>query len=330
MRLPSGMPGFIRHGQGFSMKKSLRLQSVLVMLLHILLFLMLLWTAAVPLEQLQQITSENTDPIGNGGVFRENLVQVETLIWCATIFTAVTGLVFQWMILRRVLYPVLFIQNSIYKIRRGDPGSRIQIPSGKEFAALATAINGMMDRQKGMHERLENLNRTLSAISACRHEIIREIDETQLNQKICQILVDIGAYRMARVGYAENGAHGTVTLAAVARNQTKCQNEIQHTVPESRAETACSPQVRAIRNRHPAIIDDVFGDPQFAPLQADATRHGYASMISLPLSAKERILGALSLYAEKPGTFGTEEVRLLTELADDLAHGIHAIRYTGR
>jgi HAMP domain-containing protein len=324
------MPGFNRHGQGFSMKKSLRIQSVLVMLLHILLFLMLLWTASVPLEQIQQITSENTDSIGNGGVFRENLVQVETLIWCATIFTAVSGLVFQWMILRRVLHPVISIQDSIHKISRGDPGTRIQIPSGKEFAALATAINGLMDRQKEMHERLESLNRTLSAVSACRHEIIHEIDETQLNQKICQILVDIGAYRTARVGYAENGAHGTVTLAAVARNQPKCQNEIQHTVPESRAESACSPEVRAIRNRHPAIIDDVFGDPLFAPLQADATRHGYASMISLPLSAKERILGALSLYAEKPGTFGTEEVRLLTELADDLAHGIHAIRYTGR
>ncbi len=42
------------------------------------------------------------------------------------------------------------------------------------------------------------------------------------------------------------------------------------------------------------------------------------------------ILGALTLYAEKSGAFGTEEVRLLTELADDLAYGINAIRYSGQ
>ena len=197
---------------------------------------------------------------------------------------------------------------------------------GKRFIALTNELNGMMDHQKQAHERLLSLNRTLSAISACRRVMIHEADEKQLIHKICQILVNIGACRVAWIGYTEDDAEGTVTPAALAGYQ----EGYPHAAPESWTETACSPAARAIRNRHPAIISDVFGDPQFVPLQAEAARQGYASILALPISANQRILGALSLYAEKSTAFGTEAVRLLTELADDLAYGINAIRNSGQ
>jgi transcriptional regulator with GAF, ATPase, and Fis domain len=41
--------------------------------------------------------------------------------------------------------------------------------------------------------------------------------------------------------------------------------------------------------------------------------------MALPLSVNQQVAGVLTLYAEKPDSFGTEEVRLLTELADDMA-----------
>ena len=145
--------------------------------------------------------------------------------------------------------------------------------------------------------------------------MIHETDEKRLHQEICRILVDIGAYRVAWIGYAKDDTDRTVTPAALA----VYQNGNLDAVSATWVKMAFSPTVRAIRNRHPAIISDVFGDPLFAPFQSEATRHGYSSVMALPLSVNQQVAGVLTLYAEKPDSFGTEEVRLLTELADDMA-----------
>ncbi len=308
------------------MKKSLRFLSVLMILLHIFLLLLLLWAAAVPLEQIQQYAADNIGEIGDRVAFQGNLVQVETLIWSAIVFTAVIGFVLPWMISRRVQNPILSIRNTIRQVCRGDLEARVQVQAGKEFDAMANELNRMIELRNQEQERLLDLTRTLSAVSACRHEMIQQTDEKRLVQVCCRILVDIGAYRMAWIGYAEDDAHGTVTPAALAGYQ----NGNLNTVSGSWAETACGTAVRAIRNRHSAIINNVFNDPLLAPSQAEATRHGYASIIALPLLTMHHVLGAITLYAGKPNAFGAEEVRLLTELADDLADGINAIRDTGK
>jgi nitrate/nitrite-specific signal transduction histidine kinase len=309
-----------------SMKKSIRFLTVLVILLHIFLLFLLLWAAAVPLEQIQQYAAENIGEIGDRVAFKGNLVQVGSLIWSATVFTAVIGFVIPWMIYRRVQIPILSIRNTIRQFSRGELEARVQVHAGKEFDALANELNRMMELQKQEQERLLDLNHTLSAISTCRHEMIQETDEKRLIQVCCRILVDIGAYRMAWIGYTEDDSHRTVTPAALA----VYQNGSLNAVPASWVGTAFSPADRAIRNKHSAIINDVFNDPLFAPLQAEATRHGFVSIIALPLLAKHHVLGALTLYAGKPDAFGTEETRLLTELADDLAYGIHTIRGIGK
>ena len=310
------------------MNKSFHFQSVLMMFLHIFLFLLLLWAATVPLEQIQQYAADNTGEIGDRVAFKGNLVQVGTLIWSAIVFTAVIGFVIPWMIYRRVQIPILSIRNTIRQVCRGDLEARVQVHAGKEFDALANELNRMMELQKQEQERLLDLNHTLSAISTCRREMIQETDEKRLIQACCRILVDIGAYRMAWIGYAEDDANRTMTPpAALAGYQNGGLNAV---VPASWAGMMCNPTDRAIRNKHSAIINDVFNDPLFAPLQAEATRHGYDSIIALPLLSKHHVLGALTLYAGKPNAFGTEEARLLTELADDLAYGIHTIRGTGK
>jgi nitrate/nitrite-specific signal transduction histidine kinase len=308
------------------MKKSLRFVSALMILLHLFLLLLLLWTATVPLEQIHQYAADRPGETGHGIDFQENLVQIESLIRGMAAYTALLGFIMPWLISRQVLSPLLSIRNTLLQVNRGDLGTRVQVHAGKEFEALANELNRLVEHQKQDQERLMGLNRTLSAISACRHKMIRETDEKLLIQESCRILVDIGKYRMAWIGYAGEDARGAVTLAALAGYQ----NGDLNTGCEFWTETAFSPTSRAIRNRHSAIISDIFGDPLFAPLQADATRHGFASIIALPLSVNQQILGALTLHAGKPDAFETDEVRLLTELADDLAGGIHAIRYADK
>jgi HAMP domain-containing protein len=306
------------------MKNSLRLQSTLMLILHIFLFFLLLWTVTVPLDQLHPNADDQTGESGDRFAFQVNLSQSETLIWSAAAVTALLGVVIPWLISRRVLNPIFSIRDTIRQVIRGDMEARVQVRAGKEFEALAFEFNRMTDFQKQDKERLTGFNRTLSAICACRHEMIRETDEKRLIQKCCQILADTGEYRIAWIGYADESASGTLTPAARAGYP----NESLNMVSESWTGTAFSPATRAIRNRRSAIVRDIFDDPLLASLQEEAARHGFASIISLPLSVEQRTIGALTLHAGKPDAFGTEEIRLLTELADDLACCMHAIRYT--
>ena len=54
---------------------------------------------------------------------------------------------------------------------------------------------------------------------------------------------------------------------------------------------------------------------------------GYASSIALPLMDEGRCIGALTLYAGEPDAFDPGEIELLTEMANDLAFGIGALRH---
>src|SRR5208337_2477809 len=53
---------------------------------------------------------------------------------------------------------------------------------------------------------------------------------------------------------------------------------------------------------------------------------GYASSIVLPIMADGKTFGALTIYSKEPDSFSEDEVKLLAELANDLSHGIMAIR----
>jgi putative nucleotidyltransferase with HDIG domain len=62
------------------------------------------------------------------------------------------------------------------------------------------------------------------------------------------------------------------------------------------------------------------------PWRAEALKRGYASSAAIPLIVDSRVFGALMIYAAEPGAFGVEEIKLLTELASDLAFGIATLR----
>ena len=91
-------------------------------------------------------------------------------------------------------------------------------------------------------------------------------------------------------------------------------------------ETGRGPTCTAIRTGKPSIARNILTDPDYAPWRAEARKRGYGSAMSLPLVADDLTLGALSIYAVEPDAFDADEVKLLTELADDLAYGIMALR----
>ena len=185
-----------------------------------------------------------------------------------------------------------------------------------------------LSRELAERERTERalarVNRALWTVSECHEAMIRADNETALLREVCRLLIDTARYRLAWVGIAQDDPEHSVRIAASAGDGRDYLEASR--VSWADTERGRGPTGTAIRSGHAVVCRDVLTDPQFAPWRDDAVQHGFASCISLPLTAGGRTVGALTLYAVEPDAFDAEEVHLLEGLAGDLSYGIGALR----
>ena len=174
-------------------------------------------------------------------------------------------------------------------------------------------------------EELRRLNRALRVLSACNQALAHATSEQQLLDKICQIIVASGDYRLAWIGYAEPDSRKTVRPMAQAGQEEGYLSAIDVTWspddPKGRG-----PMGSAIRENKLQMIADTGHDPAFAPWRSNASKRGYSSVVALPLKVAGQAFGALGIYSPRVRGFESEEIELLEELAGNLSYGITALR----
>jgi PAS domain S-box-containing protein len=168
------------------------------------------------------------------------------------------------------------------------------------------------------------LQRSLQLFSACNRALIRAETETNLLQTISQLMVELGGYRFAWVGYVRHDPANTVELVVHAGEGAAYLESIQVTW----ADTAWGkgPTGRAMRSGQPCLVQDINTEADYAPWQQSAQQQGYRGAIALPLTDRHGVFGTLNLYATIANSFHPEEVQLLTQLAADLSYGVAALR----
>ncbi len=172
---------------------------------------------------------------------------------------------------------------------------------------------------------LQKSNRALHALSNCNGVLVRATDETQLLNDICSVLVSIGGYQLAWVGFAQNDEAKSVRVMARAGAHSDYLDHIQ--VTWSDTPQGQGPTGTAIRTGEFLVAQDILHDPQFLPWREQAVARGYASSIALPLfDDNNHAFGAMNLYGIEPNAFDADEIKLLQELAGDLAFGIRMLR----
>jgi PAS domain S-box-containing protein/putative nucleotidyltransferase with HDIG domain len=150
-------------------------------------------------------------------------------------------------------------------------------------------------------------------------------DEQVLLNDICRIVCDDAGYRMAWVGYAEQDETRTVRPVAWAGAEDGYLTGA--VVSWADTEYGRGPTGTAIRSGATVYIQDFASDPLMAPWRASALRHGYHSSIALPLRGEDAgSFGALTIYSSEPDAFTPGEIRLLEEMAANLAFGIVGLR----
>jgi putative nucleotidyltransferase with HDIG domain len=149
-------------------------------------------------------------------------------------------------------------------------------------------------------------------------------NEQDLLDKICQIIVKTGGYRLAWIGYAKKDKKKKVHPVAQAGYDDGYLDTVE--ITWANTNQGQGPTGKAIRTGKPSIMKNIVSDVRYAPWRKQALRRGYASSIAIPLKDKEKTFGALNIYAAEPDSFNKEEIDLLKELASDLTYGILSLR----
>lgn len=173
---------------------------------------------------------------------------------------------------------------------------------------------------------IHRLNRELKAIRDCDQALMRVEDEQTLLTDVCRIVCEKAGYRLAWVGYALHDEEKSVKPVAWAgvENGYLTSANISWAINNERGR---GPTGTAIREGVSVCIQDFATDPNAAPWRDNALMRGYCSSTALPLKDEyASTFGAFTIYSTEPGSFTTDEVRLMEELAGDLAFGITTLR----
>ncbi len=188
----------------------------------------------------------------------------------------------------------------------------------------SAAVPSESSNESAINKELRRLNRALRALSACNQALAEAGSEHELLQQICDVIIRVGGYRMTFIAYAEQNEDKRVRPMASAGYEYGYLDAIE--LKWSDTSAGRGPVGKSIRENRIRVVSDVANDPMFTPWRDAALERGYASVIALPLRVAGLAFGVLAIYSEQVGSFESSELEMLTEVANNLAFGITAIR----
>ncbi|SEF49761.1 putative bifunctional diguanylate cyclase/phosphodiesterase [Nitrosomonas ureae] len=222
---------------------------------------------------------------------------------------------------------------TLVRIKSTDYNEVITILNTETMAYSTKVTNEDSSKSVIKNEQLltiiKRVTRALRTLSAGNHTLLHASDEQELLHDMCQAIVEKGGYRMAGVAYAEHDENKSFHWMASIGVDKEFLEALRYTWADT--EMGRSATATAIRTGEPCVGRNILTDPVYAalayvPLRENAIKLGFAAVTAFPLHVNGQVLGALVMGAIEPDAFDEEEVKLLSELANDLAYGITNLR----
>jgi diguanylate cyclase (GGDEF)-like protein/PAS domain S-box-containing protein len=179
--------------------------------------------------------------------------------------------------------------------------------------------------------RIQRLNRVYAVLSGINTLIVRTRDRLELFDAACRIAVEHGQFKMAWIGIVDRNAMKVVPIALAGAEPeflTLIKDRFSlikdHFSLREDAPLGNTMGARAVREKKAIVVNDIRDDPRML-FAKERIERGLYSMAILPLLVSDDAVGILALYADEPGFFDAEEMKLLTQLAGDIAFAIDHI-----
>ncbi|MDP1960928.1 MAG: GAF domain-containing protein [Reyranella sp.] len=202
-----------------------------------------------------------------------------------------------------------------------------------EISGRAIEVDGKIYRQsfirditrrKELEREVARLSNVKAALQAATSVLLRARSETELFQEMCEILVQVGGFRMANVAIPNDDAGRTVRFLAIAGVEDGYL--ARAAISWGEGPRSRGPTGGALRTGEVQVNQDFAVNPTVAPWREEALKHGYQASIGLPLRVDGKVFAALALYAGQSNAFDEEERALLVALAEDVSYAVLRLR----
>jgi PAS domain S-box-containing protein len=173
--------------------------------------------------------------------------------------------------------------------------------------------------RKRAEDQALSLGRMYRMLSKVNEAIVRVTDKEELFRQICRLMMEEGQFLLAWIGLVDRETRLVKAAAQYDLNDDYLQNI---TIPLDDVPEGRGPTGTAVREGRYSVCNDIATDPRLAPWREPALARGFQSSAALPLREGSQVVGALTVYADRPGFFTADETGLLESLADNLSFAL--------
>jgi PAS domain S-box-containing protein len=198
--------------------------------------------------------------------------------------------------------------------------SKLGTADGWLYTVFARDISERYEAERALaasEASLRRVNRVMRVLSGINGLIVRASERDALLGEACRLAVDEGRFPKAWIGLLD-GPEGHFRFAAGAGADPAFFDELAPLLKNQQADHYASWRA-ALQALQPVVMNDLAGQP--AAMTSIITS-GSRAVAALPLHVDRRPAGMLVLHADEPDFFDEEEMRLLTELADDISFAL--------
>ncbi len=181
-------------------------------------------------------------------------------------------------------------------------------------------VSDVTDRKNAQQATL-HANRALHALSTVNRELMHASNEIALLNAICRAVVENRDYQLALVGYLLPDQEQIQLMGSAGDGDGLLQQ-----IAKGFSSSEMTQYAQLISIGKTAIYTEIHNDPLYRANRESFQQHDYHSSIILPLKVEGMVLGMLHVFADEKSAFAEKEVRLLEEMAGDLAFGIQSLR----
>lgn len=198
--------------------------------------------------------------------------------------------------------------------------SRMFIIGKSNYVVLIRDIS----RRKQNEKEIKKAQLDLATLNECNEAIVHSVNEQELLNEVCKIIVETDRQHFVWVGYAQNDQEKTILpMAYYGFEQGYLQKK---KISWNDDVYGNGPAGRCIRQGKVKVVDDIKSDPDFKPWRAHALKKGYKSVAAFPLSNGDKTFGVVVIYSTRERDFSPHSIIDLQRLVNNLAHGILTLR----
>ena len=189
----------------------------------------------------------------------------------------------------------------------------------------ATRLEAENAARRLAEEGVRRLNRVYAVLSGINSLTMRIHNQQALFDEACQIAVGTGDFPLVWIGVIDAKTAQIIPVASAG-----IEKRFLDTVPpgiSTREDTpgGSSALARVVAEKRPVVSNDVESDPQIR-FKKEYRECGIRSIALLPLLVAGDAVGVLALSSKEKGFFDEEELKLLVELAGDIAFAMDYIK----